>query len=180
MRSSATRSAKLGFRHRLAAMDEEEGLADLLQDLEVVARGRVQAYEDELALRAQLAEEVEHEADIAVLCVELRLVEEVQDRLRRRRGREQRRGNALRKRAHLIGLVVVDREPVALLVLDPVDVGAGDEHPAVARSVRAGDHLEQRRLAGPVRPDHADDPAVGELEVGSSVKVGRLTSTPRV
>src|SRR5215213_2613663 len=148
-----------------AAVHEEEALGDLLQDLEVVARVRVQADEDELALGAQLAEKVEHEADVAVLGVELRLVEEVKHRLLRRRRREQRRGNVLREGAHLVGLVVVDREPVALAVLDPVDVGAGDEHAPGGRRVRAGDHLEQRRLAGPVRPDDADDAAVREGKV---------------
>ena len=45
------------------------------------ARGRVQAQHHQPALGAQLAEEIEHEADIAVLQVELRLVEQMHHRV---------------------------------------------------------------------------------------------------
>ena len=60
-----------------AAGDEQESPAALAQDVQVVRLFRVQAEEHQPALVAQLAEEIEHEADVAVLRVELRLVEQM-------------------------------------------------------------------------------------------------------
>ncbi len=54
------------------------------------------------------------------------------------------------------------RSPVA----HAVDVLAGDQHPARRRPVAAGDELEQRRLARPVRPHDADDRRRGDREIG--------------
>src|SRR6185312_14343393 len=53
-----------------ATTDEQEPLADLAQNIELVGRGRMQADEHQASLTAQLAEEVQHETDIAVLRVE--------------------------------------------------------------------------------------------------------------
>src|SRR3546814_14465830 len=66
---------------QLPALHEHEALADLAQDLEVEVLVRVQAQEHHAALGAQAAEEVEHEADIAVLGVELWFVEQVDQRV---------------------------------------------------------------------------------------------------
>ena len=98
----------------------------------------MQAHEDQPALGAQPAEEVQHEADVAVLGVELRLVEQVDQRHRRVRALAAGRpARALRKRAHLVGLVVVDRQPVALALPHAVDVLAARRRtrPAVGRLV---------------------------------------------
>ena len=59
----------------LAAADEQEALAGLAQDVELEGRGRVQADQHQPALVPQPAKEIQHEADVAVLRVELRLVE---------------------------------------------------------------------------------------------------------
>ena len=65
----------------LPLLHEDEALADLAQQLDVVRLVGMQADEHHPALVPQAAEEVEHEADVAVLRVELRLVEEVDQRL---------------------------------------------------------------------------------------------------
>ena len=59
------------------ALRERRFEEHLGQDLQVVTRCRREAHEHQAALAAQLAEEVEHESDVAVLRVELRLVEQV-------------------------------------------------------------------------------------------------------
>lgn len=64
----------------LALVHEEKAVATLAQDVQVVGLVRVQAQKHQPLLRAQGAEEVEHETDVAVLRVELRLVEEVHTR----------------------------------------------------------------------------------------------------
>ena len=86
----ASQRREIGGMRQLAVLDEDEALADLLEDLELEARGRVQADEDQPALGAQAAEEIEHEADVAVLRVELRLVEEVDQRIVASRARSSR------------------------------------------------------------------------------------------
>ena len=58
-----------------------------LQDVEVPALVRMQAQEHEPPVAPQPPEEIQHEADVAVLRVELRLVEEVHVRRRRSRAR---------------------------------------------------------------------------------------------
>ena len=60
----------------------------------------------------------------------------------------------------------MDREAIALAVFDAMDVGAGDVDMARGRRVRAGHHLEQRGLAGAVRPDDADDRGLVDDEIG--------------
>ncbi len=149
-----------------AAVDEDEAVAAFAQDLEVVGLVRMQAEKDQPIAAAQGAEEVEHEADVAVLRIELRLVEEMDQRVAPSRARHQRLRAAALERAHLVRLVVVDRQPVALAVAHRVDVLAIDQDAARARPVAAGDELEQRRLAGAVRPHDADDAGLVDAEVG--------------
>jgi len=98
---------------------------------------RVQTEEDQPPLAAQLAEEIEHEADVAVLGVELRLVEQVHHRVVAARRLEQEIGLAAPEAPHLVGLVVVDGKPVALARLDVVDVLPRADHAPSARRVRA-------------------------------------------
>ena len=59
---------------------EHLAIADFVQDIQVHRVVRVQAEEHQPAVVAQAAEEVEHEADVAVLCVELGFVEQVHQR----------------------------------------------------------------------------------------------------
>src|SRR4051812_10301902 len=63
----------------VAAVDEQEASAHLAQDLEVERLVRVHAQEDDVAFVAQPPEEIQHEADVAVLDRELRLVEEMDE-----------------------------------------------------------------------------------------------------
>src|SRR5690606_36254176 len=68
--------AELGQRAGMrepALVHEDEPPAQLLEDLDMVGLVRVEADEHHLALVAQAAEEIEHEADVAVLHAELRL-----------------------------------------------------------------------------------------------------------
>ena len=60
----------------------------------------------------------------------------------------------------------MDRQPVALAILDAMNVGAGDVDMAGRRRVRAGHHFEQRGLAGAVRADHPDDRWLVDREIG--------------
>ena len=63
----------------LARLNEDEALANLLQYFELPARRRMQAHEHHPAVGAQVPEMIKHEPDIAVLGVELGLVEQVDD-----------------------------------------------------------------------------------------------------
>jgi hypothetical protein len=149
-----------------ALVHEDEALAHLAQDIEVVALVRMQAQEHRPPFGAQAAEEVEHEADVAVLGVELRLVEEVHHGIGRLRGLQEKVGAGAPELPHLVGLVVVDGKAIALPRLDGVDVLAHAQHAARARQVGPGDELEQRGLAGAVRPHHAHDLRALHAEVG--------------
>src|SRR5690606_5044646 len=95
-------------RHR-SLLHEDEALADLLEDFEVETLVGVDAEEHQPSLRAQPAEEVEHEADIAVLRVELRLVEQVHDGIGAAGALQERVWHPGAEMPDLIGLVVVDR-----------------------------------------------------------------------
>src|SRR5688572_18796693 len=59
------------------APDEHEALADVSQDVDVQGLVGMQAHEHQAATIAKAAEEVEHEADVAVLCIELWFVEQM-------------------------------------------------------------------------------------------------------
>ena len=149
-----------------AILDEDEALADLAQDIDVVALVRVQRDQHQPLLGAQAPEEPEHEADVAVLGAELRLVEEVDQRIGGAGALEHEVGPGAAKAADLVGLVVVDGEPVALVVAHAVDVLAGAVDGAGRRPVAAGDQLEQRGLARAVGPQHADDGRRVDPELG--------------
>ena len=149
-----------------AAIDEDEALAGFAQDLELPGFVRMQAEKHEPSVVAQPAEEIQHEADVAVLRVELRLVEKMHLRRRAPRTLEQERGPGALERADLVRLVVVDGEAVAIAIPDAVNILSADAHLAGRRLVAAGDELEERRLAGAVRPQHADDRRRIDDEVG--------------
>jgi hypothetical protein len=87
----------------------------------------------------------------------LRLVEEMYLGRGAARTFEQERGLGALECADLVGLVVVDGEAVAIAIPDAVNILSIDAHLAGRRLVAAGDELEQRRLAGTVRPQHPDD-----------------------
>ena len=84
-------ASKSGYSATSPPLHEQEALADLAQDLELERRRRVQAHEHQPALAAQPAEEIQHEADVAVLGVELRLVEQVHQRIGAARRLQQER-----------------------------------------------------------------------------------------
>ena len=161
-----------------AALDEDETLADLAQDVEMVALVRVQADEHRPAFGLQAAEKVEHEADVAVLGIELRLVEQVHHRIVAARGLEQEIGFAAPEAPYLVGLVVVDREAVALARLDAVDVLPHAHDAPRGGRVGAGYQFEQRRLPRAVRPEHADD--LGLFEREARLQPERGAPTPAV
>jgi hypothetical protein len=79
--------------------------------------------------------------------------------------------------AHLIGLVVVDGETVALARPHVVDVEPGAQDLSLARPVAAGDQLEERGLARAVRSHDADDRGLGDAEVGLEAE-GRRPEPP--
>ncbi len=60
----------------------------------------------------------------------------------------------------------MNRQPVALAVLDPVNIGAGDIDMAGGGRVGTGHHLEQCGLAGAIRADHADNRRLVDHEIG--------------
>src|SRR5262249_20698945 len=66
-----------GCVRELARLNEDEALANFLQYFELPARRRMQAHEHYPAVGAQVPEMIKHEPDIAVLCVELWLVKQV-------------------------------------------------------------------------------------------------------
>ena len=72
---------------------------------------------------------------------------------------------------HLVGLVIVDGQPVALVGLDPIHVLPGADDASAARDVAAGDHFEQRRLARAVGAEHADDFRLANVRSASSENV---------
>ena len=111
---------------KAASLDEDEALACVAQDIELPAFVRMQAYKHEPAVGAQPAEEIEHEPDIAVLGVELRLVEQMHVRRRTHCPFEHERWPRTLERPHLIRLVVMKREAVALAVAHAMDVLAQD------------------------------------------------------
>ena len=159
LQDRATSAAEVRELGEPAPLHEHEALASLAQDLQVERLVRMHAEEHDVALAPQALEELEHEADVAVLDRELRLVEQVHERPRRDPARsQQERRHGAPIGAHLVRLVVVDRKPVALAVADPVHVAAVDQHAARGRRVAAGEKLEQRRLAGAVRAHDADRP----------------------
>jgi hypothetical protein len=70
-----------------AAIDEDEALTGFAQDVELPLLVRMETQNDQSSIGMQAAEEVEHEADVAVLRVELRLVEQVHAGARSARAR---------------------------------------------------------------------------------------------
>ncbi len=98
----------------LVALDEDEALADLGQDVDVHRLVGVQAHQHQVALVAQAAKELEHEADAAVLGVELRFVEQVHQGALAAGALHQEAGLEPAEIAYLVRLVVVHRQPVAL------------------------------------------------------------------
>src|SRR5690606_32879771 len=67
--------------------------------------------------------------------------------------------------AHLVGLVVMDRQPVALVDLNTVYVPPRDDNSAFGWIIIAGDQLEERGLAGAVRSDHAHNARAGKFKI---------------
>src|SRR5438876_8951349 len=147
-------------------LDEDEAVRDLAEDVDVVRLVRVQGQKHQSPLGAQAPEEREHEPDVAVVDVELRLVEEMHERVVLPRAREQGVEHPPSKAAHLVGLVVVDRQPVAFVVSDPMDVATRAQDGARRGAITAGDQLEQGRLAGAVGAEHAHDGRLADGEVG--------------
>src|SRR5436190_6105911 len=137
----------------------------------------MQADEDQPAFASEPAEEIEHETDVAVLRVELRLVEQVHARIVAACVFEKQRWRTDTPLADLIRLVIVDRQPIALPRLDPVDVLTRAEHAPGIGNIAASDHFEQRRLAGAVRAENADNLGLGELQLDLERK-RRLPSEP--
>src|SRR5215204_2209887 len=80
---------EIGMSRHAAIGHQQILLGNLSEDFQMPGRGRMQAQHHEATLGPQFAEEVEHEADIAVLEVELRLVEQMHYRRRCRRLLEQ-------------------------------------------------------------------------------------------
>src|SRR5262245_41899823 len=144
------------FGHASAA-DEPEPVANLAQDSELERGGLMQAHEHQALFASQLAEEIQHEADVSVLGIELRLVEKVDDWIGAARRFKQEWRPDLAEAAHLVGLMVVNGQPVALAVADAPDVLPGHHDAARGRRIRTRDHLEQRGLAGAVGSHDADD-----------------------
>src|SRR5690606_27088805 len=70
----------------------------------------------------------------------------------------------------LVGLVIVNRQPVAFVDAHPVDVATLHFDVAGGRRVGAGDELEQSRLARAVRPHHADDAGLLDAEIRFEAK----------
>jgi hypothetical protein len=62
---------------RFILLHEDEALASLPEHVEMHGLVRVQAQQHRLAVVAQSSEEIKHEADVAVLRVELRPVEQM-------------------------------------------------------------------------------------------------------
>src|SRR6202011_1528881 len=58
-----------------------------------------------------------------------------------------------------------DPAPRDLVGIEPHDALAGEEDVAAGRLVQSGDEVEQRRLAGAVRADHAHDLALVDVQV---------------
>jgi hypothetical protein len=146
-------------------LDEDEALADLAEDVDVVGLVRVERYQHEPLRGAQAPEELQHEADVPVLGDELRLVEQVDERPVRGRALQQEVRPGSAEPPELIGLMMMDGEPVALVVAHAVDILTRAADPASGRAVAARDELEQRRLARAVRAEYAHD--------------GRLLAAPR-
>ena len=134
-----------------------KSLADLAQDIDVKALVRMQRDKHQPLLGAQAPEEAQHEADVAVLGTELRFVEEMDQRIVGAGALQHEVGSGAAEAADLIGLVVVDCEPVAFVVADAVNVLAGAIDAAGRRPVATGDQFEQRGLAGAIGPQYADD-----------------------
>jgi hypothetical protein len=59
--------------------------------------------------------------------------------------------------------------------LEPADRAAGETHRALVGGEEAVDDVEQRGLAGAVRPDDAVNHAFGHASVTSSTAIGRRT-----
>ena len=85
---------------------------------------------------------------------------------------QQERRLGLAEAAHLVGLVVVDGETVALAVAHALHVLPAHHDPASRRHIGSGDHLEQRGLAGAVRPHDADNLRFLECMVDLELKGG--------
>ena len=68
--------------------------------------------------------------------------------------------------AHLVGLVIVDRQPVTFAIFHPMNIGAGNIDVSGGRRVRSRHHLEQRGLAGTIGSDNTDDRRPIDHEIG--------------
>ena len=83
---------------------------------------------------------------------------------------------AVRGRHHVLAHAHVEEQPQRLeragdpalrdlVRLESLDALAGEHDVSVGRLVDAGDQVEERRLPGAVRADHADDLALVDVEV---------------
>src|SRR5688572_11273777 len=61
----------------VSLIDKQVRVTDRVENFELIQLGRMQGYEHQSPFAAQLPEEVHHEGDISILCVELRFVEEM-------------------------------------------------------------------------------------------------------
>src|SRR3954447_14584532 len=156
--------------HHRAAGEVEQRLLERAQRVDVEVVGRLVEQQQVAALLQQLREvdavafAARQRADLASLRRSL----EVEPRhVGARRHLALAELDLLGAAGDLVEHAPVRVERVAALV-DVADLhGLADPQRAGIRLFRSGDHLEQRRLAGAVRPDHADDPAArqGEVEV---------------
>ena len=96
-------------------LHKDVAFTNVAHDIQVHRFIWMQAQKDQPSFRLQLGEKVEHETDIAVLGVELGLVEEMDHRIVDAGPLHQEVGFQGREMAHLIGLVIVNGEPVTLI-----------------------------------------------------------------
>ena len=106
----------------------------------------------------------------AVLNRELGLIEEVHPWSGAAGMLEQERRHSLAEGAHLIRLMVVNCEPIALAIPDAMNVAPVDQHAPAARAIAAGDELEQCRFAGAIGTEKADRARLRHGEIGFEVE----------
>ena len=158
---------------------KHELLADLAQDIDVIGLLRMHAQEHQPLALTQRTEEIQHEADVPVLDRELRLIEEVNERPRAAGVLEHPRRSRLAKRAHLVRLMIVDCEAVALAEKGGVTREVAVD--AVLKSVAASPVLGYRGpfiLEGKMPAVPLADVTLQQKDMLLALELGRKLGSP--
>ena len=130
----------------------------------------MQADKHESPIIVQFTKKIQHKTDVTVLGVELRLVEQMNQRIRGAGGLEHERRTCASEMTHLIGLMVMNGQAIAIAVFYLMDIMSQAKHLATVRAVASGDEFKKGRLTRAVRSHQPDNSRRCNGKIGFQLK----------